>query len=474
MTESTTTSGLNSRPAVELARMIARREVSPVEVAHDVLAAIDATQPTLHAFLATDAELVLDRARHAERRAMAGDDLPPLLGVPVAVKDLEMTTDFPSTSGATAYVDHRPREDSILVERLRSAGAIIVGKTNTPAFGLLGETKNRLGPPTGNPWDPARTTGGSSGGSAAAVASRVVPIGTGTDSAGSINCPAGMCGVFGIKPTHGRVPMVPNAGDSLLFNDGGPLTRTVADAAMTLGCLAGGDPRDPVALRTAAPDFAEALHRPVDHLRVACSPDLGHFPVDSEVLAVVEQGFRRVGELVGSLDADTPAVPNPWSIYTPLYVTDMRLSLSDFVNEHPEDVYPDTLAELESVPALTAEQYVGHFHRLLRFRADMATFFERYDILLTPTTAVAAFPHDQPPAVIGGHPAQPGWMSFMPFQITWNMTGQPAANIPVGFTDAGLPVGMLVVGALGREDLVLSLAAAYEEAHPWARHTPDL
>jgi Asp-tRNA(Asn)/Glu-tRNA(Gln) amidotransferase A subunit family amidase len=455
--------------------MIAAGRVSPVEVMSEVLEAIDRVQPRTHAFLATDPDLCLKRAREAERAVTSRAPLAPLHGVPVAVKDLEMTADYPSTSGTLAYRDYRPDSDSILVERLRIAGAIVVGKTNTPAFGLLGETKNRLGPPTGNPWDVTRTTGGSSGGSAAAVAAQVVPIATGTDSAGSINCPAGMCGTFGIKPSHGRIPMIPNAGDSLLFNDGGMLTRTVGDAALALSCLAGGDPRDPVSLRVPPPDFRAAVTDPnVSSLRVACSPDLGHFAVDPEVLDVVAEGFRNVEAFVASAVHDTPPIPDPWDVYTPLYVTDMRLSLTDFMRDHPDDIYPDTRIELDAVPPLSAEEYVAAYHRLLQFRGIMADFFERVDILLTPTTAVPAFLHDHPPQVIDGRPVTPGWMTFMPFQIVWNMTGQPAANVPVGFTANGLPVGMLVVGPVGREDLVLSVAAAYEAAHPWTLRSPRL
>lgn len=457
---------LSHRSAKELAEWVRTKKVSPVEIVRDVLDAIEEVQPVLHPFLALDAELALARARAAEKEALTADRLGPLHGVPVAVKDLEMTTDFPSSSGARAFADYRPEADSILVERVRASGAIIVGKTNTPAFGLLGETKNRLGPATGNPWNPGRTAGGSSGGSAAAVGSGCVPIGTGTDSAGSITCPAAMCGVFGLKPTHGRVPMYPNSGDSLLFNDGGPLARTVDDAALLLSALSGGDHRDPVSLAEPPQDYVSRFVD-VGDLRVAGSVDFGHFAVDREIGEIVESGFRRASELVAAFELATPSVPNPWEIYTPLYVTDMRLSLAAFVEEHPDDIYPDTLEELASVDALSAEQYVAHLHELHRFRGSVRAFFERFDILLTAATAVVAFPHDAPPSEVAGRPVPAGWMGFMPLQITWNMTGQPVANIPVGFTAEGLPVGMLAIARHGREDQLLSFCAAFEAAYPW-------
>lgn len=464
---------LGTRSATELARAVASREISPVEIVEDVLGAIDGVQARLHPFLAADPDLARERAREAERAVMSGSALGPLHGVPVVVKDLEMTVDLPSSSGAGSMRDHRPDADSVLVERLRSAGAVIVAKTNTPAFGLLGETRNSLGPATGNPWHPGLTAGGSSGGSAAAVVAGVVPVGTGTDSAGSINCPASMCGAFGIKPSHGRVPMVPNAGDSLLFNDGGPLTRSVADAALALHALAGHDRRDPVALRGPVPDFVGALGKDVGGLRVAASEDLGHFAVDPEVRAIVRNGFARASALVARLDERTPRIPDPWSIYTPLYVTDMRVSLGEYVQQHPDDVYPDTFEELSSVPPLSAEDYVRHSHALLRFRSVLADFFEDVDLLLTPATAVAAFPHSAPPEEIGGRRVPRGWTGFMPFEITWNMTGQPAASIPVGFTSDGRPVGMLAVAPLGREDLLFAFASAYERAHPWPLIVPS-
>jgi Asp-tRNA(Asn)/Glu-tRNA(Gln) amidotransferase A subunit family amidase len=461
--------------ATELLAAYRAGELSPVEVVRSALEAAERLNGTLNAYLAIDHDGALDAARRAERELTERpDDLGALHGVPVSVKDLEMTRGLVSTSGAAAYASYLPDEDSILVQRLRAAGAVIVGKTNTPLFGLLGEVRNRLGDDGRNPWDPTRTTGGSSGGSAAAVAAGITPLATGTDSAGSINCPAGMCGVVGVKPSHGRVPMIPNAGDALLFNDGGPLARTVADAALMLAALAGHDPRDPVSLRTAPPDFRAAVDGKLPPVRVAFSPDAGHHAVDPEVAAVAGAAARRFADLGCEPVAETPPVPDPWPIYTPLYLSDARVGLADFVRDHPEEFFPETVDELAAVPPLSAEDYVRAYHELLRFRSTMADFFDRYPLLLTPTTAVAAFPCGQPPATIGGRAVRPGWMSYMPFQIMWNMTGQPAASVPAGFTADGLPVGLLIVGPLGREDLVLAAASAYEAAAPWIGNRPPV
>lgn len=461
--------------ALDLAAAVRKRLLSPVEIVGTALEAIDRLNPHLHAFLAVDPDLALADARRAEQATLGDPErLGPLHGVPVAVKDLEATRALASSGGAAAYADDVPEEDSALVARLRQAGAIVVGKTNTPLFGLLGEVRNRLGEDARNPWDTSRTTGGSSGGSAAAVAAGITPLATGTDSAGSIGCPAGMCGIYGIKPTHGRVPMVPDPGDALLFNDGGPMTRTVADAAVMLQAMAGHDPRDPVSLRTAPPDFRAAAEEQLPRVRVAWSPDAGHFPVDPEVVQVAERAARRFADLGCEPVPADPPVPNPWDIYTPLYTADARVALADFLRDHFDELFPETVDEMASVPELSAQDYVRSYHRLLRFRAGMADFFDKYPLLLMPTTATAAFPCGEPPSRIAGRPVRPGWTTFMPFLIMWNMTGQPVASVPAGFTRNGLPVGLQIVGPVGREDLVLAASAAYERIAPWAQHVPPV
>lgn len=458
----------------QLAADIEAGRLSATEALERALDAIDRLDPTLHAFTTVDADGARAAARRADAAVAAGEELGPLHGVPIAVKDLEDTKGLRTTYGSLSYSDNVPEEDTVVVARLRAAGAVIVGKTNTPQFGLLGETKNPLGPDTANPWNPERTTGGSSGGSAAAVAAGIVTAATGTDSAGSINCPAGMCGVYGIKPTHGRVPMHPDYGDALLFNDAGPLTRTVADAALMLSAMAGPHAADPVSLREPAPDFRAAAERDLGPVRVAFSPDAGHFAVEAEVVAVAERAARAFGELGCEPVAETPDVPDPWASYTPLYVTDVRVALGEWLEQHDDELYEETRTELAAVPPLSAEDYVRAYHELLVFRARMAGFFERYDVLLTPAAAVEPFPCGAPPSTIGGRSVRPGWTSFMPFQIMWNMTGQPCASVPAGHTAAGLPVGLMIVAPHGREDLVLAASAAFERVRPWADRVPPV
>jgi Asp-tRNA(Asn)/Glu-tRNA(Gln) amidotransferase A subunit family amidase len=434
------------------------------ELVEGSLAAIE-RRASLAAFLTVDADGAIAAAAEADRRIAAGERTP-LLGVPVGVKDLQETRGLRTTYGAVRFAENIPDADCIVVERLRSAGAVIVGKTNTPAFGLLGETKNRLGPDTRNPWDEALTTGGSSGGSAAAIAAGLVPLATGTDSAGSITAPSAMCGVFGIKPTLGRIPTWPIPDDSMLFFTNGPIAPSVADAVTLLEVLSGHDARDPMARRDPLPDLRAALAaRSLDGLRIAWSADLGWFAVDNEVRALTSALAAVTAELGAGLEEAAPGVEHPMELYLPIFGVDTRRGVLPLLG--PAELYPETVEEITLYPELTAEEYVGLLRRLFTFRAALAAFFGRHDVLLTPATATPAFPLGQPPASIGGRAVDPGWMTFMPFSAPWNLGTHPTASVPAGLTADGRPVGLMVIAPPGREDLVIRVAAALEAARPW-------
>ena len=289
------TDDLIRKDTTELAGLISSRQVSPVELTEACLRRIDALNPTLNAFLTVCGDEAMESAREAEKSA--GPDMPPLHGIPVAVKDLEATKGIRTTFGSLAFKDNVPDEDSIIVERLRKAGAIVLGKTNTPEFGQSTSTENRLGDDCRNPWDTGRTSGGSSGGSGAALAAYICSLATGSDGGGSIRVPAAFCGVYGIKPTHGRVPS--KDGGWALFSDSGPMSRSVRDAALMLNQISGHDSRDSLAIRSAPPDFLEALDGEVRGLRVAWSSDLGYGVVDEEVLIKT----RETAELLREWDA---------------------------------------------------------------------------------------------------------------------------------------------------------------------------
>jgi aspartyl-tRNA(Asn)/glutamyl-tRNA(Gln) amidotransferase subunit A len=449
----------------DIIRGIQEKRFSASEVVEAFLERIAAYDHLLHSYITVAAAEARAAAAAADERVRAGEEqLPPLLGLPVAIKDLEYTRGIRTTFGSVAYDDFVPSEDAITVERLRRAGAIVLGKTNTPAFGMYGETKNRLGDDCCNPWALEYTSGASSGGSAAAVAAGLTAAAMGTDAAGSINGPAGMCGVYGFKPTHGRIPTYPNPGDSLLFLDSGPMTRYVDDAALLLSVLAGHDQRDPVSLREPPPDFAAALSASVAGLDVAVSLDLGHFKVDPEVRAGVERAARALEELGANVTFADPPISNPFDIYMPLYLSDVRTVRGDLFRTRPDDLYPATEQEFRMAEALTVEDYVRALNALWAFRAALDDFFENYDLLLTPTAAVTAFPRGRPPEFIDGVAVTPDWTTFLPFLIAWNMTGQPAASLPCAFSSADLPIGVLVVGRRNRDDLVLTASAALESA----------
>jgi Asp-tRNA(Asn)/Glu-tRNA(Gln) amidotransferase A subunit family amidase len=447
--------------------------LSSVELVRATLAAIDA-HAGLSAFLTVDHDGALAAAATADAQRAGGGDAP-LLGVPVAIKDLQETRGLVTTYGSVRFADNVPAEDCIAVERIRRAGAVIIGKTNTPVFGLLGETKNRLAADARNPWNPALTTGGSSGGSAAAVAAGIVAAATGTDSAGSITAPSAMCGVFGLKPTLGRVPSWPLPDDSLLFLTHGPITRSVADAVVLLQVMSGHDPRDPLARRDTLGDLDRELarattSRPLAGLRVAWSADLGFFAVDDEVRMISETLAAVTSELGARLAGDAPRVEHPLELYFPIFAADTRRGVLPIIDR--DELYPESVAEAAAYPALTAEQYIGLLRRLWQFRSNLDVFFDQHDVLVTPATATAAFPVGEPPAVIGGRPVAPGWMTFMPFSAPWNLGMHPTASVPAGLTRDGRPVGLMLIAPPGREDRVVRVAAALEHARPWPLTAP--
>jgi Asp-tRNA(Asn)/Glu-tRNA(Gln) amidotransferase A subunit family amidase len=451
-----------------LSQALSARRLSSRQATMATLAAIEQSAD-LGAFLTLDPEGALTAADEADRRLAAGDRTP-LLGVPIGVKDLHETAGLRTTYGALRFRDNVPEADCIAVARLRDAGAVIVGKTNTPAFGLLGETKNRLGPETRNPCDPSLTAGGSSGGSAAAVAAGLVTGATGSDSAGSITAPSAMCGTFGIKPTLGTIPTWPIPDDSMLFLTHGPITATVADAVALLGVMAGHDGRDPIARRAPLPDLEAGLasageDETLSGLHVAWTATLDWFAVDEEVRAAVAATARAVAELGAELDEAAPAVEHPMDLYFPIFGVDTRRGVVSLME--PDDFYPESAAEFARYPELTAEEHVGLLQRLWRFRSALDDFFGHYDVLLTPATATPAFPLGRHPTSIGGVDVEPGWMTFMPFSAPWNLGTHPTASVPSGTTADGRPVGTMVVAGPGREDLVVRVAAALERARPW-------
>jgi len=455
------------KPVHDLARLTRTRQVSPRDLVSLFLERIDRLNPALNAYLTVNGEEAGRVAAEAETAAMRTDRLPALFGIPVAVKDLEFTRGLRSTGGSLAYRDYVPDEDSVVVERLRKAGAIVLGKTNTPEFGSYGQTWNRLGDDCRTPWDPARTSGGSSGGSAAAVAAGLAPIATGTDGAGSIRAPAAFCGVYGFKPSFGRIPMHNGFLGLPLHTCPGPLTRSVRDAALMLSALCGHDPRDPNSARQTPPDFLGALSRPARGLRVAWSPNLGFAHVDAETGSLAEAAAKTLETLGCRLEAENPPVEiDLFETADPVRNADKYAAWGHLLRNRADDLTSYVRSVLERGSRVTGEEYSNSLRELERLNARMADFFERYDLLATPTTSVPAYPVRQPPETIDGFEV-PHYASTTLLTILWNLTGQPAASLPCGFTQNGLPVGLQIIGRRGDDLAVLRASLAFEEARPW-------
>ena len=467
------------KSATELRQLIDSGQVSCVELTELFLRRIDALNPKLNAYLTICGDQAMAAARNAQEAVQKGDSLGPLHGIPISVKDLEMTAGIPTTLGSVLFQDRTPDLDSVVVERVKAAGAIILGKTNTPEFGLSGTTENRLGDACRNPWDTNRTPGGSSGGAAAALASGLCALATGSDGGGSIRIPASFSGVFGIKPSQGRVPRYGGYGYPAAnhFSQSGPMSRTVADTALLLQALAGPDPRDPTSLREAPPDFSASLGQGVAGLRLAWSPDLGYAGVDPEVVRVTERAARVFEELGAVVEAPNLVIDDPFQAFWDVFATASYTSYGHLLEERRADFTYYGLRAFEHGAEVTGADLSRALLRVDQLRRQMETFFDDYDLLLTPTMAVPAFPIEERPSVIGGKAVDPFW-GYLPFTFPINMTGQTAASIPCGFSadpaSAGMPIGLHVVGPRGAEAKVLQACAAFEQARPWANQRPPV
>ena len=328
-------------PATEMRRLIVDKQVSPVEVTELYLRRIERLDPQLNSFLTVSADEAMRSARVAEQAVVSGESLGLLHGLPVSIKDLEMTRGMRTTGGSLIFKDRVPDEDSIVVERVRNAGAVILGKTNTPEFGLLGRTENRLGGPCRNPWNLARTSGGSSGGAAAAIAVGLCVLATGSDGGGSIRIPSSFCGIYGIKPTQGRVPHYSGGAAPVvtnLFSQSGPMTRTVRDSALLLQVLAGPDSRDRGSFRNVPDNYLAAVDRGVKGLRIAWSPDFGYASIDPEVHEVVESAARSFQDLGCLVDEIELKLDAPFDAFWELFCSISSARYPNVLDQHSEEL----------------------------------------------------------------------------------------------------------------------------------------
>jgi Asp-tRNA(Asn)/Glu-tRNA(Gln) amidotransferase A subunit family amidase len=460
-------------PAYELAERIRSRDLSPVELMEACLARIEETNSVLNAFIAMRPEEALREARETADRIARGEDVGPLAGLPFGVKELEDAEGFPSTHASVPFKDNRPDRDSVQVERLRQAGGIVLGKTNAPEFGYTAFTKSLLFGVCRNPWDPTRTPGGSSGGTAAAIASGMVPLATGSDGGGSVRIPACYTGCFGLKPSFGRIPRGPfkmlSWSDTVAY---GPITRTVRDAALYLDAVVGAHPADPDSLPHPGYSYVEVLDRLPQRLRIVWSPTLGYARVQKDVMREAREAVKVFERLGHDVEEMKEGIPDPAFEWANVASGEVYAEIADMIEEHRSEFGRAFLAGTERVRDLTPEKYGA----AQRARANLVNFlwhlFERCDLLLTPTLPTEAFDaRGKMPPEIDGEPLRSP-LAVIAFTYPFNLSGHPAATVRAGFTDAGLPAGLQIVGPRHREDLVLQASHAYERERPWNDRWP--
>ncbi|HET6562236.1 MAG TPA: amidase [Marmoricola sp.] len=455
--------------AAELVAGYRDGDFTPVDAAREVLAAIDRGNDAVNAFVLVDEERALKDAADSTERWHTGATRGPGDGVPTSIKDIFYTRGWPTLRGTRLIGAEGPWDvDAPVVARLRETGAVLVGKTTTPEFAWKGVTDSLRHGPTGNPHDPSLTAGGSSGGSAAAVAAGMGPWSVGTDGGGSVRIPASFTGSVALKPTYGLVPMFPASPFGTLAH-AGPMTRTVTDAALMLDVLTGFDSRDWSALPTPGESFTTRLDDGVAGLRVAYSATLGYVHNDPEVESLVRSAVKVLADAGAHVEEVDPGFDDPVEAFHALWFAGAAKVLEAYGPDAIDHVDPALRLGVESMGRISASEFLGATAVRMELGVRMGAFHERFDLLLTPTMPITAFPKGQ--EAPDGWGSQ-NWTSWTPYTYPFNMTQQPAASVPCGFTAAGLPVGLQVVGPRHADRLVLRAARAYEVAAGWPTDRP--
>tara|TARA_R110000868_G_scaffold10708_15_gene52036 strand:- start:2110 stop:3510 length:1401 start_codon:yes stop_codon:yes gene_type:complete len=452
----------------DLSSGLSRKDFSPTELLAGVVARYEELEPRLNMFVHTDFEGARRQAEASEARILSGSKLGELDGIPTSIKDLIAVKDMPMRAGSRATPDANQTEDAPSVERLRAAGAVILGKSTTSEFGCKAVGDSQLTGITRNPWNTDLTPGGSSCGAAAMVAAGLVPYALGTDGGGSVRIPAALTGLFGIKANFGRVAVYPTSATPTLAHVG-PLTHSVEDAALVLSTIAGYDKRDPFTVAGGQPDFAGAM-KSYRTLKIAWSPTLGYGRVDPEVMRLMEQAIRHIERLGLQVELVETVMDDPIDMWTAEFYAGVGTRLGDIIRNKPDLLDPPVLDILRKALDQDMNSYYQSVFKRYDFREKMRRFFEVYDILLTPTLPVAAFPTglDMPPGY-----EDKNIVSWATFTYPFNLTGQPAASIPVGFTPGGLPVGLQAISSMHDELSILSLAQAYQKSAQYHREKPS-
>jgi aspartyl-tRNA(Asn)/glutamyl-tRNA(Gln) amidotransferase subunit A len=465
-------SELNTLSAAKMAKLFAKGKLSPVEVAKASLELMAKLEPTLNAMSLIDEKSSLKQARSSERRWHKKEALSAIDGVPALIKDLLITNGQPTLRGSkTVDPSQDWQEDAPSVARLREAGCVFMGRTTTPEFGWKGVTDSPLTGITRNPWNPALTPGGSSGGSSAAIAAYYAPLALGTDGGGSIRIPASFTGTFGLKPSFGRVPAYPLSPFGTVAHVG-PMTRNVYDAALMMNEIAKPDARDWQSLPFTEVDYTAKLERGIKGMTFAYSPTLGYANVDPEVAKHVKSAVKVLRELGAKIIQIDPGFKDPAEIFRTLWWSGARAALGALPPEKLSLLEPALADVVEQSRSITVEQIQQATIQRGALGAQMKNFMLKFDALITPTMPITAFEAGKL------QPADPDnrgkWVNWTPFTYPFNLTQQPALSIPCGFSKAGLPIGMQIVGRMFEDARVLRIAAAYEAATDFHNMRPKI
>jgi aspartyl-tRNA(Asn)/glutamyl-tRNA(Gln) amidotransferase subunit A len=456
--------------AAELSAAFEARDLSPVEVTEACLGRIEALDSSINSFCHIDVHAAETMAEESEKRWLQGEPLSPLDGVPVAIKDLLVTKGWPTRRGSLTIDPKGPwTEDAPSVARLREAGAVLIGKTTTPEFGWKGSTDSPLTGTTRNPWNKDKTPGGSSGGSAAAVAARFAPLALGTDGGGSIRIPASFTGTFGLKPSFGRVPAFPLSPFGTVAHVG-PMSRDVRSSAMLMNVIAKPDARDWHSLPYEPMDYAAELEAPLRGKRIAFSPRLGYVKrIDPEVESLVKAAVKRLEDLGAHIELADPPGGDPSDIFQKIWWSGAGYLLGDLSEDKRALLDPGLRKMADVGNSFTKKQFIDANASRGVYGTQMKIFMEKYDFLVTPSLATTAFDVNQLSPLDDDGKA---WMAWTPFSFPFNLTQQPAASVPCGYASNGLPVGLQIVGKMFDDRGVLAAAYAYEMAHPLYEKTP--
>jgi Asp-tRNA(Asn)/Glu-tRNA(Gln) amidotransferase A subunit family amidase len=461
-------------PATVLRERILNRELSILEVTEAVLRRIEDKDDKVHAMVTVDADGALRHARDADALLAKGEVIGPLHGIPVTIKDLFPTKGLRTTYGTKFMENYVPDFDDVASGRLREAGAIIVGKTNTPAWGHKDMCDNLIMEPTRNPWKLDRTSGASSGGAGSAAAAGFGPLALGSDGAGSIRIPAALCGVYGMKPSFGRVPFWPSGDYWSSRSHIGPMTRTVRDAALMLSVMAGPDQRDPLSIDNDPPNYLDYCHGSLKGMRIAWSSDFGYAPVDKEIREKTAKAMRVFEELGADILETNPIWDNPHDWHAVIYRAGIASKHGQKLQDKPEWIDESLAYLIEQGQRISTETLLKAHTARATFYDQAREFMRDYDLLVCPSMPLGAWAYDGHPGRAEGEEIPQRGGGRWPLMFPFNVLGWPAASLPCGFTSEGLPVGLQVIAPWHRDDRCIQASAAFEQARPWHDQVPPL